>query len=176
MLEQIVGQLEQLCLKLGIKNGYTPTVLNFKQQFIPQKWPRMGKGAITKVLELVFGILKRPWSQERRWWPEMECGCRYSSQWRWDKLDEMWSNFGILKINRAVSLTTFWRRSVWYLGMPKRRQLQYSKCEVTNTRSRVFMDSRLRNFLIWRFRRNCKKMKLPGWMYAEWMSMVPSVC
>ena len=41
MLEQIVGQLEQLCLKLGIKNGYTPTVLNFKQQFVPQKWPRM---------------------------------------------------------------------------------------------------------------------------------------
>ena len=37
MLKQIVGQFEQLCLKLGLKNGYTLTVLNFKQQFVPQK-------------------------------------------------------------------------------------------------------------------------------------------
>ena len=59
MLEQIVGQLEQLCLKLGIKNGYTLTVLNFKQQSVPQKWPRMGKGAITKGLRISFWDLKK---------------------------------------------------------------------------------------------------------------------
>ena len=54
MLEQIVGQLEQLCLQLGLKNGYTLTVLNFKQQFVPQKWPRMGKGVITKGLTIQY--------------------------------------------------------------------------------------------------------------------------
>ena len=26
--------------------------MNFKQQFFPQKWPGMGKGAITKGLEI----------------------------------------------------------------------------------------------------------------------------
>ena len=66
MLEKIVGQLEQLCLKLGLKNSYTLTVLNFKQQFVPQKWPRMGRDVITKGLKIRFGILKRPWSPERR--------------------------------------------------------------------------------------------------------------
>ena len=54
MLEQIVGQLEQLCLKLRLKNGYTLTVLNFKQQFVPQKWPRMDKGVITKSLTIQY--------------------------------------------------------------------------------------------------------------------------
>ena len=54
MLEQIVGQLEQLHLKLGLKNGYTLTVLNFKQQFVPQKWPRMDKGVITKGLTIQY--------------------------------------------------------------------------------------------------------------------------
>ena len=54
MLEQIVGQLEQLCLKLGLKSCYTLTVLNFKQQFVPQKWPRMGKGVITKGLTIQY--------------------------------------------------------------------------------------------------------------------------
>ena len=37
MLKQIVSQLEQMCLKLGPRNGYTLTVLNFKQQFVAQK-------------------------------------------------------------------------------------------------------------------------------------------
>ena len=59
MLKQIVGQFEQLCLKLGLKNGYTLTVLNFKQQFVSQKWPRMGKGAITKGLNISFWDLKK---------------------------------------------------------------------------------------------------------------------
>ena len=54
MLEQIVGQLEQLHLKLGLKNGYTLTVLNFKQQFVPQKWPRMDKGVITEGLTIQY--------------------------------------------------------------------------------------------------------------------------
>ena len=39
-------------------------------------------------------------------------------------LEQIVGQPGILKINRAVSLTTFWRRPVWYLGMPKRRELQ----------------------------------------------------
>ena len=38
MLKQIISQLEQICLKLGLENGYTLTVSNFKRQFIPQKW------------------------------------------------------------------------------------------------------------------------------------------
>ena len=78
MFKQIISQLKQMCLKLGLENSYTLTVSNFKRQFIPQKWPGTGKGAITKVLKFVLGILRRPWSQERRWWLEMECGCRYS--------------------------------------------------------------------------------------------------
>ena len=50
MLQQIVSQLEQICLKLGFKNDYTLAVLNFTWQFVPQKWARAGKGAITKSL------------------------------------------------------------------------------------------------------------------------------
>ena len=52
MLKQIVSQLEQMCLKLGLKNGYTLTVSNFKRQFVPQKWPGTGKGAITEGLKI----------------------------------------------------------------------------------------------------------------------------
>ena len=37
----------------------TLTVLNFKQQFIQQKWPRTGKGAITKGLEISSWDLKK---------------------------------------------------------------------------------------------------------------------
>ena len=59
MLKQIVGQFEQFCLKLGLKNGYTLTVLNFKQQFVQQKWPRMGKGVITKGLNISYWDLKK---------------------------------------------------------------------------------------------------------------------
>ena len=47
MLKQFISQLEQMCLKLGLKNGYTLTVSNFKRQFVPQKWPGTGKGVIT---------------------------------------------------------------------------------------------------------------------------------
>ena len=65
MLKQIISQLEQMCLKLGLENGYTLTVSNFKRQFIPQKW---NKGAITKGLRISSWDLRRPWSQERRWW------------------------------------------------------------------------------------------------------------
>lgn len=39
-----------MCLKLGLKNGYTLAVSNFKQQFVPQKWPGIGKGPIAKGL------------------------------------------------------------------------------------------------------------------------------
>ena len=38
-------------LKLWLKNGYTWTVPNFKQQYIPQKRPGTGKGAITEGLK-----------------------------------------------------------------------------------------------------------------------------
>ena len=59
MLKQIVSQLEQMCLKLKLKNGYTLTVLNFKQQFVPQEWPRTGEGAITKSLKVSSWGLKK---------------------------------------------------------------------------------------------------------------------
>ena len=59
MLKQIVSQLEQMCLKLGLKNGYTLTVSNFKRQFVPQKWPGTGKGAITKGLKISSWNLKK---------------------------------------------------------------------------------------------------------------------
>ena len=52
MLKQVISQLEQMCLKLGLKNGYTPTVSNFKRQFVPQKWPGTGKGVITEGLKI----------------------------------------------------------------------------------------------------------------------------
>ena len=35
------------------------TVLNFKQQFVQQKWPRTGKGAITKGFEISSWDLKK---------------------------------------------------------------------------------------------------------------------
>ena len=59
MLKQLVSQLEQMCLKFGLKNGYTLTVWNFKRQFVPQKWPRMGKSAITKGLTIISWDLKK---------------------------------------------------------------------------------------------------------------------
>ena len=37
----------------------TLTVLNFKQQFVQQKWPGTGKGAITKGLEISSWDLKK---------------------------------------------------------------------------------------------------------------------
>ena len=37
----------------------TLAVLNFKQQFVPQKWPGTGKGAITKGLEISSWDLKK---------------------------------------------------------------------------------------------------------------------
>ena len=52
MLKQVISQLEQMCLKLGLKNGYTLTVSNFKRQFVPQKWPGTGKGVITEGLKI----------------------------------------------------------------------------------------------------------------------------
>ena len=54
MLKQI---REQMCLKLGLENGYTLTVSNFKRQFIPQKW---NKGVITKGLRISSWDLRRP--------------------------------------------------------------------------------------------------------------------
>ena len=67
MLQQIVSQLEQICLKLGLKNDYTLAVSNFRWQFVPQKWTGVGKSAITKSLKISSGDqLRRPWSQERR--------------------------------------------------------------------------------------------------------------
>ena len=107
--------------------------------------PEQAKARSPKVLKFVLGMLRRPWSQERRWRPEMESGCRYSwmhclpwlsrdlksksdnlkwtwyvmgSQWKWDKAE-------ILKINRVAALSTFWRRSVWYL-----REENYSSSNV----------------------------------------------
>ena len=59
MLKQIVRQLEQTCLKLGLKNGYTLTVSNFKRQFVPQKWPGTGKGRLTKGLKISSWDLKK---------------------------------------------------------------------------------------------------------------------
>ena len=52
MLKQFISQLEQMFLKLGLKNGYTLTVSNFKRQFVPQKWPGTGKGVITEGLKI----------------------------------------------------------------------------------------------------------------------------
>ena len=52
MLKQIVSQLEQICLKLGVKNDYTLAVSNFTRQFVPQKWAGAGKSAITKSLKI----------------------------------------------------------------------------------------------------------------------------
>ena len=52
MLKQVISQLEQMCLKLGLKNGYTLTVSYFKRQFVPQKWPGTGKGVITEGLKI----------------------------------------------------------------------------------------------------------------------------
>ena len=54
MLQQIVSQLEQLCLK----NDYTLAVSNFTRQFVPQKWSGAGKSAITKSLKISSGDLK----------------------------------------------------------------------------------------------------------------------
>ena len=51
--------LKLLKMLKQLKNGYTLTVLNFKQQFVPQKWPRMGKGVITKGLKISFWDLKK---------------------------------------------------------------------------------------------------------------------
>ena len=59
MLKQIVSQLEQKCLKLGLKNGYTLTVSNFKRQFVLQKWPGTGKIANTKGLKISSWDLKK---------------------------------------------------------------------------------------------------------------------
>ena len=58
ILKQIVSQLEQMCLKLGLKNDYTLAVSNFTRQFVPQKWSGAGKGAITKGLKISSGDLK----------------------------------------------------------------------------------------------------------------------
>ena len=59
MLKQIVSQLEQMCLKLGLKNGYTLTISNFKRQFVSQRWPGTGKSAITKGLKISSWDLKK---------------------------------------------------------------------------------------------------------------------
>ena len=48
-----------MCLKLGLKNGYTLTVSNFKRQLLPQKRPGTGKGAITKSLKSSSWDLKK---------------------------------------------------------------------------------------------------------------------
>ena len=58
MLKQIVSQLEQMCLKLGLKNDYTLAVSNFTRQFVLQKWSGASKGAITKGLKISSGDLK----------------------------------------------------------------------------------------------------------------------
>ena len=58
MLQQIVNQLEQICLNLGIKNDYTLAVSNFTRQFVPPKWAGAGKGEITKSLKISPGDLK----------------------------------------------------------------------------------------------------------------------
>ena len=43
--------LKLLKMLKQLKNGYTLTVLNFKQQFVPQKWPGMGKDVMTEGLK-----------------------------------------------------------------------------------------------------------------------------
>ena len=55
MLQKIVSQLEQICLKLELKNDYTLAVSNFTRRFIPQKWSGAGKSAITKSLKISSG-------------------------------------------------------------------------------------------------------------------------
>ena len=55
MLQKIVSQLEQICLKLGLKNGHTLAASNFTRQFVPQKWSGAGKSAITKSLKIGSG-------------------------------------------------------------------------------------------------------------------------
>ena len=52
MSKQIVSQLEHMCFKLGLKDGYTLAISNFKRQFVPQKWLGTSKGAITKDLKM----------------------------------------------------------------------------------------------------------------------------
>ena len=58
MLQQIVSQLGQICLELGLKNDYTLAVPNFTRQFVPQKWSGAGKSAIIKSLKISSGDLK----------------------------------------------------------------------------------------------------------------------
>ena len=55
MLQKIVSQLEQIFLKLGLKNDYTLAVSNFTRQFVPHKWSGAGKSAITKSLKISSG-------------------------------------------------------------------------------------------------------------------------
>ena len=55
MLQKIVSQLEQICLKLGLRNDYTLAVSNFTRQFVPQKWSGAGKSAIIKSLKISSG-------------------------------------------------------------------------------------------------------------------------
>ena len=38
MLKQIASLLEQMCFRLGLKNGEPLTISNFKRQFVPQTW------------------------------------------------------------------------------------------------------------------------------------------
>ena len=49
----------KLLKMLKLKNGYTLTVLNFKQQFVPQKWPGMGKDVKTEGLKISSWDLKK---------------------------------------------------------------------------------------------------------------------
>ena len=58
MLQQIINQLKQVCLKLGLKNDYTLAVSNFTRQFVPQKFSGAGKSAIAKSLKISSGDLK----------------------------------------------------------------------------------------------------------------------
>ena len=55
MLQKIVSQLEQICLKLGLKKDYTLAVSNFTRQFVPKKWSGAGKNTITKRLKISSG-------------------------------------------------------------------------------------------------------------------------
>ena len=50
--------LKLLKMLKQLKNGYTLTVLNFKQQF-PQKWPGMGKDVKTEGLKISSRDLKK---------------------------------------------------------------------------------------------------------------------
>ena len=51
--------LKLLKMLKQLKNGYTLTVLNFKQQFVPQKWPGMGKDVKTEGLNISSRDLKK---------------------------------------------------------------------------------------------------------------------